>query len=63
MCYLIVDEMHAAYPDLVQDIYWDMSHEDSNIPYTLGTSNLHTKDYQVEIGSMGPERYWVKGAV
>ena len=34
MMYVIVDEMHAEYPELTKDRYWGMHGVDIDLPYT-----------------------------
>lgn len=33
VCYLVVDEMHAEFPDLIRDAYWDEA--EFQLPYTV----------------------------
>lgn len=35
VAYLIVDEVHAQHPELMQDIYWDVAN--FSLPYTKDT--------------------------
>jgi hypothetical protein len=35
VCYLIVDEMHSEFPELIRDAYWDEI--DFQLPYNLAS--------------------------
>ena len=50
--YMIVDEMHAEYPGLTKDIYWDTNCFEITLPYTGATiEDLLKEDTEDEMMS------------
>ena len=47
--YLIVDEMYAVVPELTQDEYWQVPHDDIYLPYTLATKEISAKHYLIDL--------------
>lgn len=43
MSYLVVDDMHSEYPELIKDAYWDSA--DFTLPYTVAAEAYKVEPY------------------